>query len=218
MNDTTKNIYCISGLGADETIFAHLHIAGYTLKYLPWIAPLPKESLPSYAARMAGAIPETLPVLIGVSFGGMMAIEMAKIIPVNKVIIISSVKCKAEMPLWMRLAGKLRINKIVPIKDYKFIEPYRNYRLGITTKEERELVNAYRSKADMHQIKWSIHQIVNWQSATYPDAIFHIHGEKDRMFPIRKLRPTHIIKGGTHMMIINRTKEISNCIQEILKT
>ena len=122
------------------------------------------------------------------------------------------------MPLWMRLTGKLRINKLVPIKNYKFTEPYRNYRLGITTKEERELVNRYRNKADIQQIRWSIHQIINWQSTGYPGVLFHIHGEKDKMFPIRNLSPTHIIKGGTHMMMINRAKEISNCIQEILKT
>ena len=118
----------------------------------------------------------------------------------------------------MRLTGKLRINKLVPIKNYKFTEPYRNYRLGITTKEEIELVNGYRTKADMNQIKWSIHQILNWQSTTCPAAVFHIHGEKDKMFPITKIKPTHIIKGGTHMMIINKKEEISHCIQDILKT
>lgn len=218
MNNTTEHIYCISGLGADESVFADLRIEGYQLRFLPWIAPLAKENLPSYARRMALPIAEAQPILLGVSFGGIMAIEIAKLIPVSKVIIISSVKSKAEMPTWMRLTGKLRINKLVPIKNYKFTEPYRNYRLGISTKEEIELVNGYRNKADRNQVKWSIHQILNWQGNTCPNAVFHIHGEKDKMFPIGKIKPTHIIKGGTHMMIINKKEEISNCIRDILKT
>lgn len=211
-----KVIYCIPGLGADERIFSRLSIQGYQLKFLNWIGPVPGETLHEYARRMAGGIEDAAPVLLGVSFGGMVAIEIAKIVPASKVIIVSSVKCTAELPAWMKWLGAFRVNKLVPIKNYRFTERFRNYRLGISQKDDIELVNSYRRNADLTIVKWSIHQILNWKNRDYPDTIFHIHGEKDKIFPVRGIKPTHIIKGGTHMMILNRAAEISNCISRIL--
>src|SRR5258707_139416 len=98
-------IYCISGLGTDAKIFSRLKIRGYQLIHLPWLKPRSKESMKSYAARMAAPIHHPSPVLLGVSFGGMVAIEIAKQLPVKKTIIISSVKTLKEIPSWMRIAG-----------------------------------------------------------------------------------------------------------------
>ncbi len=77
--------------------------------------PLKNESIEQYAKRMSEKIHHENPVLIGLSFGGMMCIEIAKIINTDKIIIISSVKSFHEMPWWMRLAGKLKLYKIFPL-------------------------------------------------------------------------------------------------------
>src|SRR4051794_35905388 len=98
MSVPTKNIYCISGLGADERAFERLKIAGCSLHFVDRIPPLPNETLFSYAGRMSERITEISPVVIGLSFGGMIAIEMAKQIPIEKLILISSVKTRNEIP------------------------------------------------------------------------------------------------------------------------
>src|ERR1044071_3731439 len=99
-----RAIYCISGLGADEKIFAKLQLEGYELKHIPWLIPERTETIDAYARRMAASIKEDDPILIGVSFGGMIAIEIARQRPVQKLILISSIKCVAELPRWMRIA------------------------------------------------------------------------------------------------------------------
>ncbi len=209
-------IYCIAGLGADRKIFAKLDIKGYELEFLEWTKPFTNESLQEYTYRLASIIDDDAPIILGVSFGGMVAIEIAKKIPVSKLILISSVKVTAELPLWMRVCGKLNLNKYLPSKSYHFGESIRNYRLGIATKEEKELVGAYRKNADLEQVKWSIHEILNWKNNWYPKTTVHIHGELDKIFPIKNIKPTHIIKGGTHMMILNKAQEISRIINDIL--
>ena len=44
------------------------------------------------------------------------------------------------MPLWMRLTGKLKLDKIFPLKTFRLIEPIENYNLGIENKDELKLV------------------------------------------------------------------------------
>ncbi len=211
-----KNIYCISGLGADEKIFTNLHIKGYELRYIPWIRPHKKERIEGYAKRMREQIKEDSAVLLGVSFGGMMGIEIAKQTPLHKLIIVSSIKSVNELPRWMKAAGTLKLDKLLPTRLHKYTEKIDNARLGVSTKEEKEMVRAYRKNADLVFVDWAISQILNWKNAWQPDNMIHIHGDRDKIFPVKKINPTCIIKDGTHMMIYNRAGEISECIQNEL--
>ena len=216
MSAITKNIYCISGLGADERAFEKLTINGCSLYPLKWVDPLINETLSSYAARMSVQIKDENPVLLGLSFGGMIAVEIAKQIAVEKLILISSVKTIYEIPKWMRVAGTLNLHKLIPIRKNRFTEKADDRRMGIETMEEKAFVDHYRKKADQKYIDWAIDQILNWRNSWIPENTFHIHGENDRMFPLKNIQPTHVIKKGTHIMILNRGKEISSCIEQIL--
>jgi len=216
MNSNTKNIYCISGLGADERAFERLTVNGCSLHHLKWLPPLINENLSSYAKRMAEQIREENPVILGLSFGGMIAVEMAKQMEVKKLVLISTVKTCNEIPGWMKIAGKLNLHKLIPIKSNRFTEKADDRRMGIETAEEKELIDHYREKADQKYIDWAVDQILNWKNTWVPSNTFHIHGENDRMFPLRNIRPTHIIKKGTHIMILNRADEVSVCIEQII--
>jgi hypothetical protein len=88
--------------------------------------------------------------------------------------------------------------------------------LGVSNEEERKLVNDYRKAADKFYLEWSIDRILNWKNNWLHPTIFHIHGDEDKIFPVKKAKPTHIVKGGTHMMVINRAREISKLINGIL--
>jgi pimeloyl-ACP methyl ester carboxylesterase len=216
MVDRQKNIYCISGLGADERVFQGLSIRDHTLVHLPWLSPFRKESMASYANRMASQIMDENPLIIGLSFGGMLAIEMAKQQPVGKIILISAPKTQSEIPAWMRWVGLLKMNRWLPVKSNRFTEKADDRRMGIQTPEEKNMVENYRKNADREQVDWAIDQILNWRNTWVPDQAYHIHGEKDKMFPLKNVRPSHIIAGGTHIMILNKAGEISACIEKIL--
>ena len=210
-------IYCISGLGADEKIFSNLEFNGYELRHVPWLRPHKKERIDHYAKRMAGAIDHPHPIILGVSFGGMMGIEISRQLNVKKLILISSIKSADELPRWMRVAGKLKLNKIIPARSYTFTERIDNYRLGVSNEEEKLMARAYRKSADAVYIDWAIHQVLNWNNYWQPDHLVHLHGDADRIFPVKKISKAHLIKGGTHMMIYNRSREICDFINEQLK-
>lgn len=211
-----KTIYCISGLGADEKVFRNLHFRGYKMKYIPWLVPEKREKINAYASRMAAHITEESPVLLGVSFGGMMGIEIAKQLPMKKLFIISSIKNTVELPGWMKVVGKMQLNKFLPTRSYKFTEKLDNDRLGVSNEEEKMMVRDYRRNADPVYVNWAIDQVLNWKNGWHPDYLVHIHGDRDKMFPIKRINATHVISGGTHMMIYNRAAEISHCIEKEL--
>jgi len=211
-----KTIYCISGLGADEKIFKNLLLDGFQLKYISWLKPLKRERIQDYASRMALSISHNKPIVLGVSFGGMIGIEIAKQMKVEKLIIVSCIKSAKELPRWMRVAGKMKLNKFLPTGSYKFTEKIDNNRIGITTGEEREMVKAYRKSADPHHLEWAINEVLNWKNDWQPENIIHIHGDQDKIFPVKKTKPTYIIKDGTHMIIYNRAKEICKFIEQAI--
>ncbi|MEO6253854.1 MAG: alpha/beta hydrolase [Ferruginibacter sp.] len=212
-----KTIYCISGLGADERAFSKLKIDGYTLQVIPWLMPEPAENLPHYAERMRTGIPEENPILMGLSFGGMVCTEIAKQVPVKKIILISSIKSSKEIPWWMKMVATLRLNKIVPLKSTKLTQPIQNRMLGVQTDEEKTLVACFRRDVDLPYTTWAVNQAINWKNDwQHPDTC-HIHGDNDHMFPIKNIKPTFIIKKAGHFMIMNRAAEVSTCINSVLE-
>lgn len=212
-----QTIHCISGLGADEKVFKNLTISGCRLNYIPWLKPYKREKIAVYAERMAAQIKEPSPIILGVSFGGMMGIEIAKLMEVKRLIIISSIKSVNELPSWMRIVGKMNLNKLLPTRSFKYTEKVDNNRLGVTTIEEREMVRAYRRSADPVYLEWAINEVVNWKNNWQPENIVHIHGDMDKIFPVKKVSAHHIVKEGTHMMIYNRAAEIGDYIAGKIK-
>jgi len=100
MPKNNKHIYFVPGLSASSKIFEYLDLPAdkYTCHYLEWITPEnERESIEDYALRLCAFIKESNPILVGVSFGGIMVQEMARIVEAKKTIIISSVKNKLEL-------------------------------------------------------------------------------------------------------------------------
>lgn len=219
-----KKVYCICGLGADERIFGKLiWQPDVEVHYIQWLMPESDETLEAYAARMSSQITSTGDfTLIGVSFGGIMAIEITRIIPVKKLILISSVETRNQIPTWMKLCGKLRLYKLIPtgvlhdIRPLKLFEPIENYFLGAFTEDQKVLVNEYRKNVNPHYLKWSIRQILHWKNEKALENVYHIHGTADRIFPINKVNPTHRVEAGRHFMLYHKPENVSEILKEII--
>ena len=208
-------VYCISGLGADEHIFDGLDVPGVAWAHLPWLMPEGDETIEVYAGRMKAGIGETAPVLLGVSFGGMMAIEIAKLLPAATVIIVSSIRHRGQLPFPIKMTALLGLGKWTPPANWRLLAPLQDYFLGVETKADARLVREYRGNVDPHYLQWSIRHIAGWQNEWQPASFYHIHGSKDKVFPLSLVKPTHVVDGGGHLMIHNRAREISKILIDI---
>lgn len=207
-------IYFISGLGADERVFQFLDLSKIDHYFIKWNEPLRNQSLPSYCKKLTEQINHHQEIiLIGVSFGGIIAQEISKIISCKKVIIISSVKLTSEYSWQLKLASKLQIHKIAPLWFLTLSNKLTaDYYFSTQSKEESILLHQIIKDTDPKFLVWAIDQIMNWKNNSYPKNLIHIHGESDRIFPIKYIK--HVIKlpKSGHFMIVNRVMEIEQLI------
>jgi pimeloyl-ACP methyl ester carboxylesterase len=209
------NIYFIPGLGADKKIFRSISVPQANKAiYIEWIKPLKNETLQSYSYRIAEQIDTTQPFLIvGLSFGGMLATEIVNKYPLGKMIILSSVASAHDLPFYYRIAGKLSMHKLVPISLMKSAALMKRLFTAETAEQKAYLKMAIR-EVDTSFIRWALDAIVKWKGSAVFAGYIHIHGSKDAILPVRFCKPTHIIKGGGHLMILTKNNEISDIIRE----
>ncbi len=211
----TKNIYCFSGLGADDRLFSKLSLQPFVLQHIPWLSPLPDETLPQYAIRLSHPIKEEQPVLLGVSFGGMLAIEAAKHFKTPYTIIVSSIPSALQFPFYYQWVYRLQLIKALPDALFTTPNPFMHYLFGTESAEDKMLLNNYLKNADPPYIRWALKAIMNWKNTALPPGLVHLHGTRDSVIPLPKSADYKIEKGG-HLMVYNRADEISRILLRIL--
>jgi len=126
--ETTKiHIYFVPGLAASSKIFEYLRLpeTKFELHFIEWLMPLSEnEPLEAYAKRMAALVLENNPVLVGVSFGGIMVQEMSKHLKPQKTIIISSIKSNKELAISLKIIKQTKAYKLFPAKAISTIEDF----------------------------------------------------------------------------------------------
>lgn len=212
-----KHIYLFSGLCADERAFQKLELEDYQVIHIQWIRPEKDESIELYAKRLLDQILTSNPVLIGLSFGGLMAVEISKHITTEKIILISSAKTRKEIPLPYRIMGKIRIQNILPLQLLIHPNFVTNFIFGAHTKEDKKLLGPMIEHTDLHFLKWAMVNVANWKNGFNPGNITHIHGTADRVLPYRNVKCDYTIQDGGHMMVLNRAHEVNEILHEVIK-
>jgi len=209
--------YFISGLGADRQAFKNIKLpAQYESVFLDWIPPEKDEILSSYARRFSTLIKnDDAFILIGLSFGGMLAAEISRIRRPMKTIIISSIASYNELPWYFKQAGKMKLHRSIPIRLLKAGTIINNI-MGAGSKEDKAIIYNYAKYADPEFIRWSIGAIINWDQQERLPGIIHVHGTNDHLLPIKYTHPDYTIKGGGHLMILNRADEVNRILNEVL--
>jgi pimeloyl-ACP methyl ester carboxylesterase len=219
METNKTHIYFIPGLAASPKIFEHLQlpVERFELHYLEWIIPESKnESIAHYAKRMAESVENPYAILIGVSFGGIMAQEMSRHLPDCKVIIISSVKSRHELPRRLKLIQKTKLYTLLPTGHIELVEEFAKLAFGNLAKQRIELYNEYLSVRNSTYLDWAIYNVLHWKQEFTLPYYQHIHGDKDEVFPIKNIKNCTIVPGGSHVMIITKAKKISELLTAIL--
>jgi pimeloyl-ACP methyl ester carboxylesterase len=209
--------YFISGLGADKKAFQKIKLpANYEPIYLDWITPEKNESLSGYARRFSSLIKnDDAFILIGLSFGGMLATEIARLRNPMKTIIISSLASSNELPWYFKRAGSLGLHKTVPVRFLKAGTIFNNI-MGAASKEDKAIITNYAKYADPNMVRWSLDAIMNWHQPERQPGIIHLHGSNDHLLPVKYTRPDFIIKNGGHLMVFNKADEVNKILNQVL--
>jgi len=213
------HLYLISGLGADYRAFERLDFPeGYKIIHLDWIKPLKNETLQSYARRMAASIdPNEDFILGGLSFGGIIAVEIAKFTTPLKLLLFSTVADRKSLPWYYPIAGLLRLDKIMPAFHPRNSLTFMFWFFGPLDRDSREVLRYFISNSDSSFILWALGCISRWQNESIAVPCFHIHGELDRAFPLRCIaKVNYVVKGGGHLVVYTHAKEVSKVLHDVL--
>ncbi|MVN78334.1 alpha/beta fold hydrolase [Hymenobacter sp. HMF4947] len=207
--------YLIPGLGADERVFRRLRLGG-PVQVLSWLAPQSStEPLAHYAARLAEAILPGQPCwLVGVSFGGLLALEIGRLRPLARIVLISSLQAASELPPLLRLARATGIYRLVPFRLLARLPRLAQWFFGAKGGGECRLLCQILRDTDPTFARWATAQLLHWHSHGVPTAT-RLHGTHDRLLPAGGALIEYRLPGAGHFLIVSHAAQVSQILNSL---
>jgi len=225
-------VFAIPGLGFTGEVFDRLDLAPSSIERVPWIETAAfDEPLHVYAARLAALLRAgdlgvrirsgDRPVLLGHSFGGMLAQDLAGYVDAARIVLISSVVSPQENPWRFRVVASAGLHRLASAELFARTVRLWGARFGFREPEDLTLFRRMvRSQSDA-TLRWSIRELSRWrgpQRRAVDALTLRVHGTRDRTFP-RWDRSSEghgclrLLEGADHMMLWNRSQEVSEVIR-----
>ena len=213
------HVYLIPGMGCTERLFDGINLSPFSQSVIRFETAGKGEALSDCATRLSEKIDTTKPfALLGVSMGGMLAMEMTKVLDPALVILISSARNSKELPRRARWWRYFPIYRIVPAAILRWAALRCEPMMGIRSKEHKLLFRNMLKEIDARWLKASIHMVVNWRGSPAFDRVVQIHGTRDKVLPHRYITDCTSIRGGSHLMGLNRQDKIVSWTLEQLRS
>lgn len=213
-------IYAISGLGANELVFKHLKYPdGYEFEFIPWILPYQDETIQDYAKRMAENIDDKEEfILLGLSFGGIIAQEIARIKNPKKLLLVSTVRSHKEKPLWIRINTYIKLYKYFSYSILNRSSLVSNFsQLMQFFNSARPNLSELYSMRDDRYTRWAFEQITHWDRTYELAAEWHrLHGMFDIVFPIWNIHGEKKVLLSGHLAVYVHADKVNKFLKEIL--
>lgn len=210
-------LYLLPGMGGDHRLFKNLDLAAYDTVHVRYPTPPGPISMADFARTLHPQIDTTRTFyLLGVSLGGMLAVELADQLHPAHTIIISSAKRRSELP------GKLRFNQYIPL--YRIVGGRAQRALGglgrflfeRRARAEEPTFRAMLRAKDPKYLKWATYAVTNWDRDTVPPRITHLQGTKDHTIPIKPIEPVVPIPEGGHMVVMMQPTVVDSLVREVI--
>lgn len=201
----------IPGLGADASIFADYDFTGFQKVVIKWSESFENESLSSYARKLMSQIDDDSPIIIGFSFGGMIAVEIAKEIHDSKVCLVSSISSYRQISWFKRFPAASGLIRLVP--DWFLTKPnaFLFWLFGVNDPNSKTKLSEIIKNTSPEFLKWAVGAIGIWKGSSNHSALYRIHGSSDRLLPL-KGNADQIMEGGGHFMVVDKREEIEKLL------
>jgi len=208
------------GMGADHRLLGPQARAFPDLVVPPWIPPRRGESLASYAGRLAPTIPaDASSVIGGVSFGGMLACELARILRPRALVLIASASDPFFMSRYQRTAAT-----VGPHAPSAVLRPLARWpwlvRHFLPTRDpgHAQLLVDMLGCCDVGFLKWSAGAIVSWRPEPFPADIpvHRLHGDRDNIIPLRRYEGQTVVRDAGHLVNLTQPEETNAFLRGVV--
>lgn len=214
MNARRIPLILLSGMGADERVFAPQAAAFENLIVPRWLEPVVGEPLSAFAKRMAEAIDPDAPCFLGgASFGGMVAMEMLPHLNVRAVFLIGSVRRPDELPLAVRMFRPLAFFvRWLPLELFQIGSRLVRTIFGRWMRPHVRILLHQLEQSEASFLRWAISAMLRWRHTDLNVGalpVFQIHGDQDRPIPIGNIQPTEVVQGGGHVISLTHAEQVN---------
>jgi pimeloyl-ACP methyl ester carboxylesterase len=211
----------LPGTGADHRLFEPQQEAFPDLAVPAWIEAKKQEGLPEYAARLAGTVALSRPLVLGgVSLGGMIAYEMARHLRPDVLVLIASCRTRAGIRRMFRaLRPIVRILPAGSVPLFKAVAPLAVARFQRLTPAQRRTCVAMFKDTDARFLKWALGAILAWNPQPLEGVrVLHIHGQRDPVIPAKAVQADELIPGGGHLINLTHSEQVNAFIRNAIRT
>ncbi|MFK7741553.1 MAG: alpha/beta fold hydrolase [Planctomycetota bacterium] len=230
MSSSAVQLVLLPGLGADARLFADLRRRGVSFDTPAWLAPKPGESLRGWVARWVRERPDDFGqagrprVLGGMSFGGQVALEAARLLEPESVALISSHPCSDELtPRFRRQVGKLRWIPDLALRfGLRRIGMPAIARREQLQKDQRKTLLAMADTAPLSFFRWACQAAADWQwphngdenATALRSQVHRIHGSEDSVIPLgERDERTTVLAGAGHLIPMTHTEDVATWLE-----
>lgn len=222
-------IVLFPGLGADPRMFDQQRRRfGDDLECPDWLTPDPGEAFDDYARRWARQLQsqpdDTRPLFLGgVSFGGMVAMQMARHLPAKAVILIGSCRSTAAKPPRWQIAR--RIGNLIPqrLLGRRVLAAAALWvaLLDRLDGPHRKLLMTMAADSDPQRIRWSADACADWLFDEHNEPgfppVYQIHGRRDAIIPLHPGDPDTLIPDGRHILGFSHAHTVNRYILDVIR-
>ena len=182
--------------------------------------PFPGETLPHYATRIADIFEiQSADIVGGVSFGGMIAGEIAQQRTVAGLILLGSCLHPSRLP-WVYQWVE-RFGRVVPdfMLNFRSFWPLVRWRFAPLTPEAEKCLIEMAATYPTTQIRAFGRMVIEWKGIDRVKCpMLSIHGDRDRIIPLRCSDPDIILKEAGHAFTLTHAEQTVSAIREFLRT
>jgi pimeloyl-ACP methyl ester carboxylesterase len=212
------DLVLLPGLGADARLFEPQRAAFPGLSVPAWPPPRATETLADYAARFAAS--RTWPaqfVLGGSSLGGIVALELARVLRPHAAVLLGSAASPASLSRHLRLLRPMAAvlpSSLLPRRGWpaQLLARY----FGADTSEAVAVFLSMLNDADPAFMGWALRAISRWEpSPALAVPVLCIHGSRDRLM-LCGADVDHVIDGAGHLLTITHAEQVNRALLDVL--
>lgn len=209
----------IPGMGADERLFEAQRRHGLDFDVPVLTTPGRRDTLVDYAARIRDQLRLSPPCVVGgVSFGGMLACELARLTSARCAILIASCRSGAGVPSHYRMIEV--VARVIPdfvIRHRATVSGRVFAAIECITEEQKQIVMQMSRDVAVPQLRRIARMILEWQTPEqWPMPVHQIHGDSDRIIPLQRVRADEIVPGGGHLINMTHAQQVNAFIERHL--
>lgn len=208
-------VYLLPGIGCDARLYDRIDLTGLDAVKLSWPPFPPGSTLASIAEAMRPQIHADEPhIIAGVSMGGMVAQELAALTKPEKVVLISSWTGPREWSLLARSGSAFQLYRSITHFTMWATWPIKRI-LGQRDRATDRLLWEMACQETARKIRIGTGAILRWKGSPWKGRVVRIHGDADRVVPMR-FPVEYVVRGGAHIMVLTRGEEVSRLLRAAL--